>query len=76
MTTFLSVLTALANIRIIGGYIEQFAGAISIWWIQRQKRDTLGLIADATAFLAAAEDDDARYKASELWRKALSRPRY
>jgi len=76
MTTFFSVLTALANIRIIGGYIDTFAGAVTLWYIKRQKRDTLGLIADAAAFLASAKTNEERYQSSELWRKALSRPRF
>lgn len=70
-----SILSALAAIPQILGYVETFAGAVTAWYIERQKSETLSLIADAAALAARAQTDDDRYKAAEAWRVALSRPR-
>lgn len=76
MFTFIgSLFTALANIKVIGGYLEDFAAAVTMWWVQRQKTETLALVADAAALGAKAENDEERYKATDAWALALKRPR-
>lgn len=75
MATLLAIFTALANIKAIAGYCEEFAGALALWYIQRQKTETLAQIADAAAMAARAETDEDRYAAAAAWQKALSRPR-
>lgn len=70
-----STFTALANIKAIAGYIDEFAGAVVIWYVQRQKSETLTQISDAAALAARADTDEARYEAAQKWKDALSRNR-
>lgn len=75
MEIIIGIFTALANIKSIAGYVETFAGAVTYWYVSRQKAETLAGIADAAALAARAETDDQRYEAAAAWQKALSRPR-
>lgn len=75
ISTIAGIFTALANIKAIAGYVEAFAGAVTIWYVQRQKNETLSMISDAAAFAARAQTDEDRYVAAEKWQQALSRPR-
>lgn len=70
------VLTAIAAIPQIMGYVEAFAAAVTNWYVQRQKSETLSKIADAAALAAHAQTDEDRYAAAKAWQDALSRPRY
>lgn len=70
-----AILTALAAIPKIMGYVESFASAVALWYIQRQTNQTLGLIADAAALASRASSDEERYAAAEKWQVALSQPR-
>jgi hypothetical protein len=67
--------TALANIKSIAGYLDQFAGAVMLWYVQRQGTETLSQISDAAALSARAQSDQDRYAAAQAWQTALSRPR-
>ena len=71
-----AILSALAAIPSILGYVESFAGAVTLWWVQRQKAETLSAIADAAALASRANTDDDRYKAADAWQKALGRDRF
>lgn len=71
----MAVLGALAALPKIAAYVEQFAAACALWWISRQKTETLAEIADAAALTARAQTQEDRYAAIEKWREALSRPR-
>lgn len=71
----LAVLNAIAAIPKFVGYAESIGSAITGWYVARQKRDTLVMIADAAAFAARAESEDDRYEASQKWLAALSRSR-
>ena len=75
MSTFIAILNALAAIPALLGFVESFAQAIVLWWVQRQTGQTLSLIADAAALAARASTDEERYASAEAWQKALSRPR-
>lgn len=75
MTFIFSLFTALADIRAIAGYVEQFAAGVTLWYCQRQKAETLSMIADAAALGARAQTDEDRYKAATAWQSALNRPR-
>ena len=70
-----AILTALAAIPQILGYVESFTAAVSLWYIQRQNNQTLAEIADAAALAARASTDEERYAAALSWQKALSRAR-
>lgn len=70
-----SILSALAAIPSILKYVELFASAVSLWWVQRQTTANLQAIADAAALAARAKTDEDRYKAAEAWRAALSNSR-
>lgn len=70
-----AILSALAAIPSIFGYVEKFAGAVTLWWIQRQGNQTLQLIADAAALGARAQTEEERYAVAQAWQTALSRPR-
>lgn len=69
------ILSALAAIPKILGYVESFAAAVTLWFVQRQNNATLAEIADAAAMAVRAETDEDRYKSAEAWQRALSRPR-
>lgn len=71
----LAVLNAIAAIPKIAAYVEQIIAVAMGWYVARQKRDTLVMIADAAAFAARAETEDDRYLAAQKWIAALSRPR-
>lgn len=70
-----AILSALAAIPKIMGYIESFASAVTLWYIQRQKAETLSALADAAAFAARAQTDDERYQAAQKWRDVLTNGR-
>lgn len=67
--------TALANIRALASLIEEFAGAVTLWYVQRQESKTLSMISDAAALAAKANSQEERYEAAKKWQDALSRPR-
>lgn len=69
------ILDALIAIPKILGYVESFAREVTLWFINRQKGETLAAIADAAALGARAENDEERYKGAEAWQRALSKPR-
>ncbi len=75
MATLFAIFKALAEIKALADYVNQFASAVTQWYIQKQKAETLSLIADAAALAARASTDEERYQASEKWRLALSRNR-
>lgn len=70
-----AILSALAAIPAILGYVETFAGAVVLWYVQRAQTETLSAISDAAALAARAKTDDDRYKAAAAWQAALSKPR-
>lgn len=70
-----TILDALIAIPKIAGFVQTTVTAIVAWYVEKQTAATLSAIADAAAFAARAQSDDDRYKAAELWAKALSRPR-
>ncbi|MBK9496890.1 MAG: hypothetical protein IPO08_20920 [Xanthomonadales bacterium] len=71
-----SLLNALAAIPKIVGYVEQFAAAVTDWWIKRQTTETLAMIADAAALGARAKTQKDRLDATKAWARALGRDRY
>jgi hypothetical protein len=76
MTAFLiSLFNALAAIPKIAGYVDSFAGAVVLWWIQRQKKESMAAIADAAALAARANTPEEMYAATDAWHRALSLPR-
>ena len=75
MATIASLFDALVAIKGLADYIFKFAGAVSLWYVQKQQSETLSAIADAAAFASRAKTDDERYQAAQKWRDALSRPR-
>lgn len=70
-----SLFTALADVATIGTLIESFASAVTLWYVQRQKAETLSQISDAASLAARAQTDEDRYAAAKAWQDALSRPR-
>lgn len=70
-----SLLTALAAIPTLLNLIESFAGAVSLWFVQRQNNQTLSMIADAAALAAKATNETERYAAIQAWQAALTRSR-
>jgi PIN domain nuclease of toxin-antitoxin system len=71
-----SLLNALAAIPKIVGYVEQFAAAVTDWYVKRQTAQTLSMIADAAALGARAKTQKDRLDADKAWKAALSRDRY
>lgn len=71
----LQLFAALASVKALVGYAEEFARGVVAWYVQNATSTTLAEIADAAAMQARAESDEDRYKAAEAWQKALSRPR-
>lgn len=69
------ILNALVALPKILGYVESFASAVTLWFVNRQKGATLVMIADAASMAARADSDEARFKAADAWQAALSRPR-
>jgi hypothetical protein len=67
-----SILTALAAIPQIVGYLESFASAVSLWYISRQTTANLAAIANAADLAATAKTDEERYAAALAWKNALS----
>jgi hypothetical protein len=70
-----AVLSALAAIPAIFGYVQSFVAQVMVWYIQNANNQTLSAIADAAALASRAKTDEERYAAAEAWQKALSRPR-
>jgi hypothetical protein len=70
-----SILSALAAIPKILGYVETFASAVTLWYCQRATNQTLQAISDAAALAAKASTDAERYAAAQAWQQALSKPR-
>lgn len=70
-----AILSALAAIPKILGYVETFARAVTMWYVARAEAETHSMIANAAAKAARAKTQEERLKAAEAWRKALSRPR-
>ena len=66
---------ALAAIPTLVSWIESFAGAVTLWLVQRQNNETLQAIANAAALSAHAQTDADRYAAAAAWSAALSQPR-
>lgn len=71
----MTVLSALAAIPAILGYVEKFCSQVILWYVQRQNNTTLAKIADAAALAARATTDEERYAAAQAWQTALTRPR-
>jgi hypothetical protein len=71
----MTVLSALAAIPQILGYVEAFAAQVTLWMVQRQTNETLSLIADAAAQAARATTDAERYASAQAWQAALTRSR-
>lgn len=67
-----AILSALAAIPAILGYIETFAGAVTLWYCQRATTQTLQNIADAAALGANAKTDADRIAVAQAWQSALS----
>lgn len=70
-----AILSAIAAIPALLGYVEKFCAQIMTWYIQRQTNETLGLISDAAALASRAQTDEERYAAAQKWHDALNRPR-
>lgn len=71
----LAILNAIAAIPALLGYVEKFAAQCALWWIQRQKAESLAAVSDAAALAARATTDEERYKATDAWHHALGLPR-
>lgn len=71
----MTILSALAAIPSILGYVESFCSQVITWYIQRQTNETLSQIADAASLGAHAKTDEDRYAAAAAWQKALSNSR-
>ena len=67
-----TILSALAAIPTILGYVESFASAVTLWYVQRQTAANLAAIANAAALAAKAQTDGDRYAAAAAWKAALS----
>jgi hypothetical protein len=70
-----TLFNALAAIPSIINAVESFAGAVTLWLIQRQNNQALAAIADAAALSSRAQTDADRYAAAQAWQSALSKPR-
>jgi hypothetical protein len=75
MATVVAILNALAAIPAILGYVETFASAVTLWYVQRASAQTQAAISDAAALAARATTDAERYAAAQNWQTVLSRPR-
>lgn len=73
--TWTILLNALAAIPSLVNFVETAASAITLWLIQRQTTQTLGMIADAAALSANAKTEQDIANASKAWQSALSQPR-
>jgi uncharacterized protein with von Willebrand factor type A (vWA) domain len=65
------LLAFIKAVPVIDSWVRQFIAL----YIAGQSKETLSRISDAAAMGARALTDEERYKASEAWQKALSRPR-
>ena len=74
-TIALGLFGAIANIKSIAGYLEEFARGVTAWYVGRAQTSTLAAIADAAAFAARATNSEERFQAAERWQRALSKPR-
>lgn len=70
-----SLFNALSSIPAILGYVESFAAAVTLWYVQRQTSQTLASIADAADSAASATTDEERFNALQKWKTALSSDR-
>lgn len=70
-----AILSALAALPQILGYVEAFAAAVTLWYCQRAQNQTLMAISDAAALASRAKTQEDRYAAALAWKNALSRPR-
>lgn len=75
VTFFVSLFTAIANVKQLAEYADKFASMIMLWYVQSSQSATLSQIADAAAMSARAQTQEDRFKAAEAWQRALSRPR-
>ena len=66
---------ALAALPSLISTMEALASQIMVWYIQRQKGDTLQAITNAASLQARAVTDADRYKASDAWAAILKRSR-
>lgn len=73
--TIASILNGLAALPAILGYVEAFASAVALWYVQRQNNATQAMIADAAALGARAQTEADRYAVAQAWQTALGRPR-
>ncbi len=74
-TAVIAFLNAIIAVPKIGALVMDFIGALTSWYVQKQTRETQGLIADAAALGARAQTQEDRYVCAEAWQKALSRSR-
>lgn len=72
----LTILKALIALPKIGNQIEKVIKEIVSWYIANQEQQTYKLLIDAAALSGRAKTHEDRLKALEVWRSALSRPRY
>ena len=70
------LLNAVAAIPKIVGLVEDFAAQVVTWYISRQEKQTLALIADAAALSARAKTQKERLDGALAWKRALSRDRF
>lgn len=72
----ITILKALIALPKIGAMIEKAVQQIVAWYISNQQQETYKLLIDAAALSGRAKTHEDRLKALEVWRTALSRPRY
>ncbi len=68
---FLAIAGAIKAVPIIDNWFRMLIAA----WMSGQTQQTYNSIADAAAMASASLTDEDRFKASEMWRQALKRPR-
>lgn len=71
----MAILSAIAAIPALLGYVQSFAAQVILWYVQSQDNATMAAIADAANASAAAKTQEDRYEATAQWQKALSRTR-
>ena len=71
----LALFNAIAAVPSMLKFAEEFAAAITLWFVQRANNETNKLIVDAAAMAARASTQEERYAAVEKWKEALSRTR-
>jgi hypothetical protein len=70
-----AILSALAALPSILGYVNQFCQAVLVWYIQRQDTIALSAIQDALAAQTKAVTQGDRFAAADAWQVAFSKPR-